>query len=194
MHIDALLFFAASHLSVQIWDRHPPSQWRHNERDDVSKIFTQPFVQAQMKSSVSLAFLIKFPAQRASNAENVFIWWRHHGLPLSQLVPHYCCDLCSSTVLGCYNKHPAYASVSPSIHSVSDITCCRYILCAVSKLWDLLLTLSKHPKIWHLFRQHSYSYWGACQISKQIYNVGADSRPAHSQRETSLRITPFLIV
>ena len=25
----------------------------------------------------------EFPAQRASNAENVFIWWRHHGSPLS---------------------------------------------------------------------------------------------------------------
>ena len=22
----------------------------------------------------------EFPAQRASNEENVFIWWRHHGM------------------------------------------------------------------------------------------------------------------
>ena len=26
-------------------------------------------------------FTSKFPAQMASNAENVFIWWRHHGNP-----------------------------------------------------------------------------------------------------------------
>ena len=26
----------------------------------------------------------KFPAQRDSNAENAFIWWRHHGLALRQ--------------------------------------------------------------------------------------------------------------
>ena len=25
----------------------------------------------------------EFPAQMASNAENVFIWWRHHGILMS---------------------------------------------------------------------------------------------------------------
>ena len=47
-------------------------------------IFTQPFIQAQIKeknqSSASLAFVTgEFPAQMASNAENVAIWWRHHA-------------------------------------------------------------------------------------------------------------------
>ena len=51
-------------------------------------MFTQPFIQAQVKentslagqSSTSLAFPVtgEFPAQRASNAENASIWWRHH--------------------------------------------------------------------------------------------------------------------
>ena len=43
--------------------------------------------QRKEKSSASLAFYAgdspvtgEFPAQRASNAENVSIWWRHHGL------------------------------------------------------------------------------------------------------------------
>ena len=35
--------------------------------------------QRKYQSSASLAFVRGFPAQRASNAENVFIWWRHHG-------------------------------------------------------------------------------------------------------------------
>ena len=35
--------------------------------------------QRKHQSSASLAF-VKFPAQRASNAWNVSIWWRHHGL------------------------------------------------------------------------------------------------------------------
>ena len=43
------------------------------------------------QSSASLAFvgnspvIGEFPAQRSSNAENVFIWWRHHGI----LRPHH---------------------------------------------------------------------------------------------------------
>ena len=35
--------------------------------------------QKQHQSSGSVAF-VKFPAQRASNAENVSIWWHYHGL------------------------------------------------------------------------------------------------------------------
>ena len=36
--------------------------------------------QRKHQSSASLAFVtVEFPAQRASNAENVSIWWRHHG-------------------------------------------------------------------------------------------------------------------
>ena len=41
--------------------------------------------QRKHQSSASLAFVsgiyrrpVNFPAQMASNAENVFIWWRHH--------------------------------------------------------------------------------------------------------------------
>ena len=35
--------------------------------------------QRKHQSSASLAFVLEFPAQVASNAENVSIWWRHHG-------------------------------------------------------------------------------------------------------------------
>ena len=34
--------------------------------------------QRKHQSSASLAFVRGIPAQRASNAENVSIWWRHH--------------------------------------------------------------------------------------------------------------------
>ena len=34
--------------------------------------------QSKYQSSASLAFVLEFPAQMASNAENVSIWWRHH--------------------------------------------------------------------------------------------------------------------
>ena len=55
-------------------------QRRHNERNGVSN--QQPHncllicVQQSVENSPVTA---EFPAQRASNAENVSIWWRHHG-------------------------------------------------------------------------------------------------------------------
>ena len=69
-------------------------QWRHNERDGVSK--HQPhdcspnhlFRRRSKKTSkLRITGLCEgnspatgeFPAQRASNAENVSIWWHHHG-------------------------------------------------------------------------------------------------------------------
>ena len=45
-------------------------QWRHNGHDSPDT------VQRKHQSSASLAF--GFPAQMASNAENISIWWRHH--------------------------------------------------------------------------------------------------------------------
>ena len=51
----------------------------------------------------------EFPAQMASNAENVSIWWRHHVLPLymdclETIVPnkgkgHTKCNMCISKLL-----------------------------------------------------------------------------------------------
>ena len=49
-----------------------------------SPLFTQPFIQAQIKENIkapSLAFVWgEFPAQMASIADNVSIWWRHHDI------------------------------------------------------------------------------------------------------------------
>ena len=52
-------------------------------------VFTQLFIQTQMKENIKAPHhwplcgeftgTGKFPAQRASYAENVSIWWRHHG-------------------------------------------------------------------------------------------------------------------
>ena len=53
-----------------------------------SRLFTQPFIQTQIKENikaprhwplcVEFTGTGEFPAQMASNAENVSIWWRHH--------------------------------------------------------------------------------------------------------------------
>ena len=70
-----------------------PLQWRHNDHDvrlksPASRLFTQPFIQTQIKENIKaprhwplcgeFTGTGEFPAQRASYAENVSIWWRHH--------------------------------------------------------------------------------------------------------------------
>ena len=59
-------------------------------------MFTQAFIQVQIKENIKLRVTGlcegnspvagEFPAQRASNAGNVSIWWRHHGMILRKTV------------------------------------------------------------------------------------------------------------
>ena len=71
-----------------------------------SRLFTQPFVQAQIKENIKaprhwpsrgeFTGDREFPAQRASYAENVSIWWRHHEAQLIPRIMHtiiFCCAL-----------------------------------------------------------------------------------------------------
>ena len=72
------------------------SQWaRLRLKSPATRLFTQPGYsdadQRKHQSSASLAFCARnspeageFPAQKASNAENVSIWWRHHVLHVRQ--------------------------------------------------------------------------------------------------------------
>ena len=70
-------------------------RWRHNERDSVSnhqphdcllnRLFTRRSKKTSKLRTIGLCAgnspeTGEFPAQRASNAENVSIWWRHHEL------------------------------------------------------------------------------------------------------------------
>ena len=65
-------------------------QWRHNGRDGVSDhqphycLLNHLFRRRSKKTSklrvTGLCVTGEFPAQRASNMENISIWWRHHGL------------------------------------------------------------------------------------------------------------------
>ena len=65
------------------------SHWaRWRLRSPASWLFTQPFIQALIKKTLKLCVTGlcagnspvtgEFPAQMASNAKNVSIWWRHH--------------------------------------------------------------------------------------------------------------------
>ena len=76
-----------------------PLQWRHNEGDSVSNhqphdcLFNRLFGRRSKKTSKLCVTGLcagnspgtgEFPAQTASNAENVSIWWRHHAHRLLQ--------------------------------------------------------------------------------------------------------------
>ena len=61
-------------------------------KSPASLLFTQPFIQTQIKENIKaprhwplcgeFTGTDEFPTQRASYAENVSIWWRHHDLYL----------------------------------------------------------------------------------------------------------------
>ena len=73
-----------------------------------SRLFTQPFIQVQIKKIPKLrvtglcvgnsSVTDELPAQRISNAENVSNWWRHHGR-LSQCSISEVRDACSDTYM-----------------------------------------------------------------------------------------------
>ena len=51
-------------------------------KSPASRLFTQPFNRAHIKENIKAPrhWHCDFPAQMASNAESVSIWWRHHDL------------------------------------------------------------------------------------------------------------------
>ena len=66
------------------------SQWAWgNLKPLVSRLFAQPLIQVQIKENIKAPHHWPlwgestseqwFPSQRASNVENVSIWWCHHG-------------------------------------------------------------------------------------------------------------------
>ena len=86
-------------------------QWRHNGRDSFSNhrphdcLLNRLFRRRSKKTSKLRVTAVyegnspvtgEFPAQRASNVENVSIWWRHHVLGLCSTVEVHigiCCIL-----------------------------------------------------------------------------------------------------
>ena len=89
------------------------SQWAQwGLKSPASRLFTLQFIQVQIKENIEVPrhWPLRgwIPAQMASNAENISIWWRHHDLlywidqQLLKMMPinDYCCfDLLSHTFL-----------------------------------------------------------------------------------------------
>ena len=89
-------FSGGSHVSINDYPRmHATAhiglsslQWRHNERGGISNhqshdcLLSRLFRHRSKKTSklrvTGFCVTGEFPAQRASNAKNVSLWWRHH--------------------------------------------------------------------------------------------------------------------
>ena len=98
VHVALLVTPLSSHvtagLDLQEWTQRVALQWCHNERDGVpnhqphdwllKRLFTRRSKKTSKLRVTGLCegnspVTCEFPAQRASNAENVSIRWRHHG-------------------------------------------------------------------------------------------------------------------
>ena len=91
------------HQHVFVGGGHHALQWRHNGRERVSNhqphdcLLNRLFRRRSRKTpKLRVTGLCEgispgigeFPAQRASNAENISIWWRHHDDPAHRHVGH----------------------------------------------------------------------------------------------------------
>ena len=102
------------------WQNHLPLTWHHNGRDGVSNhqrlecLLNRLFRRRSKKTSNlrvtglcegNSPVTVEFPAQRASNAENVSIWYRHHALSIwyiSKLLnPKQVMDIMNKTGYAC---------------------------------------------------------------------------------------------
>ena len=106
------------------WERRGATlQWRHNGHDGVSNhqphycLFNRLFWHRSKKTSkLRVAGLCagnspvtgEFPAQRASNAENVSIWWRHHERLLLEILVNQFIIMC----IMCRIKLVIYSRIS----------------------------------------------------------------------------------
>ena len=110
-------------------------QWRHNGRDGVSNhqspILNRLFWRRSKKTSKLCVTGLcvgnspvtgEFPAQRASNAENVSIWWRHHGIDYARwLEPRLPRISTTSHHRDIIKKIQTYLNISPNTFSPTRV-------------------------------------------------------------------------
>ena len=103
-HCGTLVLFSLKRYDPAFHRKHNTLQWRHNGRDSVSNhqphdcLLNRLFRRISKETSKLRVTCLcagnspgigEFPAQRASYAENVSIWWRHHDAGfISDLIGH----------------------------------------------------------------------------------------------------------
>ena len=147
-------------------------QWRHNEHDSVSNhqphvcFFSRLFRHRSKKTSkLHVTGLCagnspeagEFPAQMASNAENVSIWWRHHAFKWRG-------SMLTKASIGSYFRVDACYYYS-SLH-VSCWNDTAEVLCKLRTfLWINSNMCHLNVAEYFMFRRHN----SACKISEIIY-------------------------
>ena len=144
--------------------------WRHNERNGVSNhrrldCLLNRLFRCRSKKTLKLRVtglcegnspvIGEFPAQRASNAQNVSIWWRHHDITRTncdqELWPHSVRDDYQTVVAGeiisswDLKKHTWKLVVSNSGEFVifqNKLSICIYLMIYLPWLWAPVLDMS----------------------------------------------------
>ena len=169
-----------------------PLLWRHNRHDGVSNhqphdcLLNRLFRRTSKKTSKLRVIGLcagnsPVPAQRASNAENVSIWWRHHGFGHQQ--PPYWLDWPYITWTILRSIHSVYMTTSwkhfpRSFHLCGEITGDRWIPLTkpVTRSFDVFFDLrlnkwlgKQSRRRW--FKTPSHSSW--CHCNGQAISRGA---------------------
>ena len=115
-------------------------QWRHNGHDSVSNhqphdcLLSRLFRRRSKKTSkLRVTGLCagkspgtgEFPAQMASNAENVSIWWRHHGCPVVALLQRSGNQQSLFILRGILDTNINYQLAKP-VHTSQEKICVRW--------------------------------------------------------------------
>ena len=159
---------------------HRPLQWRHNGRDSVSNhqphgcLLSRPFRRRSKKISklpvtglcaVNSPVTCEFPAQRASNVENVSIWWRHHGQVFSDTgqseIAHY--KNCSKYITQTCKSH--HLLKRPGNNSLQR--CHRYVSYIYIYIYIIADFTTNACSIELLVRVYKYSK----EVLVRVYNL-----------------------
>ena len=129
-------------------------QWRHNGRlkSPASIWFFNRLFRRRSKKTSKLHVTGRcagnspgtgeFPSQRASNAENVSILWRHHVVPYAPTV----WPGSSSPVV--YNVMPVSVVQAPVVHGVCWLVQCSYIIVNVGAQLRITTPMQVYLDIW----------------------------------------------
>ena len=168
-------------------------RWRHNGRDSVSNhqphdcLLNRLFRRRSKKTrKLRVAGLCagnspgtgEFPAQMASNAENVSIWWRHHGVVFKHTssMLRYMIHQFDILVISFKMTYMIFCEIS----STSDVECsfCLYVVIIHSPQSRCYVTFAWHRSFIGFWNRASSSYrhvgidWlGTLPVRIHVFNI-----------------------
>ena len=163
------------------------SYWpRWRIKSPASRLFTQSFIRVQIKENIKaprhwplcgeFTGPGEFPAQRASNAENVYIWWRPYGFNTN--------CLCHSVDL--FRRGQADSSRMSLTNAVGTVGLCCSWFCFACDTWkrslwcwnfvvDILLYIifsdqmsQKKGRYWQKLNKY---IWSGVGLHKLVYSL-----------------------